>query len=51
MSKLIWFLSTWLQRALLPFSFLLACIFDPVAMLGNLRELPDVIRWMWDDCQ
>jgi len=36
-------------RACLPFSFLIACVFDPFTMLRNLRELPSVIRHMWDN--
>jgi hypothetical protein len=41
----------WIEflRACLPMSFLIACIFAPVTMLTNLRELPRVIRWMWNN--
>ena len=36
-------------RLCLPFSFLIACVFAPVTMLRNLRDLPGVFRMMWED--
>ncbi|MES2950307.1 MAG: hypothetical protein V4858_17325 [Pseudomonadota bacterium] len=49
MSKFFRFVFLWLGRALMPFSFLIACIIEPWTMIRGLGELPRTLRAIWDD--